>query len=147
MVRRKSLNCLADFDHLVKQRNGNFKYQKRCEGEASQANKNLYEKKQFMDGKNLLAGAEAASAGISLQADRREKNKKRRVHITLELPWASDKLFNNLGDHTDPIKFQHLSTKLLITDLAGEKRRVSAVAKRLESLGALTVSFCIHTHI
>lgn len=101
---------------------------------------NVIEQKAFQQGRKRVAIiTEAASAGISLHSERREGfSNAPRYMLTLELPWEADKAVQQLGrvhrsNQARPPRFG-----VLLTELGGECRFASSVARRMRLLGAIT---------
>src|SRR5438046_978734 len=118
---------------------GTVEYKKRAPEGVPMQRVNVHSMEQFQSGKCRIAIiSDAGSIGISLHASNRALNRQRRVHITLELGWSADKQMQCFGrthrsDQAEPPEYV-----LLHTELGGEKRFSSTIARRLASLGALT---------
>jgi len=93
----------------------------------------------FMDDKRrILIFSQAGGTGRSYHADRSEKNQRKRIHYLLQPGWRADLAIQGLG-RTHRSNQAHPPKYILVTtDLKGQKRFLSTIARRLDQLGALT---------
>lgn len=115
------------------------KYVRRKLKGVSRRQLNEYETRLFQRGEKRLAVISGAgSAGISVHADVAARNLQRRVFYAFQLSWSADQQMQAFGRVHRSNQTSAPIIRLVLLDLAGQKRLVNAVSKRLAALGALT---------
>ena len=117
----------------------NGKYVRRKIRGVSRRQLNEYETRLFQEGRRRLAIISGAgSTGISVHADVDAKNQQRRAFYAFQLSWSADQQMQAFGRVHRSNQTSAPVIRLVLLDLAGQKRLVNAVSKRLAALGALT---------
>ncbi|MDE4142168.1 strawberry notch-like NTP hydrolase domain-containing protein [Phaeobacter gallaeciensis] len=107
--------------------------------EKRSANSNSSETRAFMDGeKDILIFSDAGGTGRSYHAAKTAKNQKRRRHYLLEPGWRADAAIQGLGRTHRSAQVSAPFFRVCTSDVHGEKRFTSTIARRLDQLGALT---------
>jgi hypothetical protein len=101
---------------------------------------NIAEADAFMAGtKPILAFSDAGGTGRSYHADRTcPSADRRRVHFLLEPGWRASMAIQGLGRSNRSNQASAPVFRPVTTDCRGERRFISTIARRLDSLGALT---------
>jgi hypothetical protein len=100
---------------------------------------NQSETDQFMDGrKPILVFSDAGGTGRSYHASLDAPCQKRRVHFLLEPGWRADRAIQGLGRTHRTHQANTPLFRPVTTNCKGELRFTSTIARRLDSLGALT---------
>jgi hypothetical protein len=100
---------------------------------------NLSETAAFMDDqKRMLIFSDAGGTGRSYHADLGAKNQRLRVHYLLEPGWKADTAIQGLGRTNRTNQAQPPLFRPVATDVKAEKRFLSTIARRLDTLGAIT---------
>jgi predicted RNA methylase len=100
---------------------------------------NLSETQAFMDDdKRILVFSDAGGTGRSYHADRGARNQRLRVHYLLEAGWKADTAIQGLGRSNRTNQAQPPLFRPIATTVKAEKRFLSTIARRLDTLGAIT---------
>ena len=107
--------------------------------ESRAASANLAEAQAFMDDeKRILVFSDAGGTGRSYHADLAAKNRRLRVHYLLEAGWKADTAIQGLGRSNRTNQAQPPLFRPIATNVKAEKRFLSTIARRLDTLGAIT---------
>jgi predicted RNA methylase len=100
---------------------------------------NLAETAAFMDDKKrILVFSDAGGTGRSYHAELSARNQRLRVHYLLEPGWKADAAIQGLGRTNRTNQKQPPLFRPIATDVKAEKRFLSTIARRLDTLGAIT---------
>jgi len=100
---------------------------------------NLTETQAFMDdAKRILIFSDAGGTGRSYHAELSARNTRLRVHYLLEPGWKADAAIQGLGRTHRTNQAQPPLFRPIATDVKAEKRFLSTIARRLDTLGAIT---------
>jgi len=100
---------------------------------------NLAETQAFMDDvKRILAFSEAGGTGRSYHAELSARNRRLRIHYLLEAGWKADAAIQGLGRTNRTNQAQPPLFRPIATNVKAEKRFLSTIARRLDTLGAIT---------
>ncbi|MGO8915242.1 MAG: strawberry notch C-terminal domain-containing protein, partial [Stellaceae bacterium] len=100
---------------------------------------NLAETQSFMDDKKrILVFSDAGGTGRSYHAELSARNRRLRVHYLLEPGWKADAAIQGLGRTNRTNQAQPPLFRPIATDVKAEKRFLSTIARRLDTLGAIT---------
>ncbi len=100
---------------------------------------NLAETAAFMDAtKRILVFSMAGGTGRSYHADLSCGNTERRIHYLLEPGWRADQAIQGLGRTHRTHQASAPLFRPVTTDVKGERRFIATIARRLDSLGAIT---------
>lgn len=93
----------------------------------------------FQNGKKrIMIFSEAGGTGKSYHASKAAKNQQQRVHYLLEAGWKASTAVQGFGRSHRSNQVSAPIFKLVTTDLKGQSRFISTIAKRLAQLGSLT---------
>jgi hypothetical protein len=107
--------------------------------ESRSGSSNLAETQAFMDDeKPILVFSDAGGTGRSYHADLNCRNQRRRVHYLLEAGWKADTAIQGLGRSNRTNQKQPPIFRPVTTNVKGERRFISTIARRLDSMGAIT---------
>ena len=112
---------------------------KRVLEKRSQKKSNQTDIDAFQSGKKrILVFSQAGGTGASYHADRRAANQEKRMHYLVQPGWVAADAIQGLGRTHRTNQKQAPEYILVQTDIPGQKRFISTIARRLTQLGALT---------
>jgi hypothetical protein len=90
------------------------------------------------DEKQILVFSKSGNTGLSFHSDKTYKNKRLRKHYLVQPGWIAYDAIQGIGRSHRSNQAHPPHYYLCSTDLKGQKRFISSIARRLDQLGALT---------